>query len=202
MSSEERSVERHRGIVLRSGYLVGVEPTCFACRVFSRGLRTSVAALHAGRVRRGRVAPGRPLAAGRGARGELGALVRASGAGVVDIALCAVQGVEPVSGFEPEPSRLQDGCSSYRATRAGPADSTCVGDSCLASACLLFFSEPVSGFEPDPPAYETGAPPLELRGQVLAVRASPSARDGRAPARAAERFLRSSVEAGSFQTRI
>lgn len=31
--------------------------------------------------------------------------------------------------------------------------------------------EPVSGIEPDPPVYETGARPIELRGQVLAVRA-------------------------------
>lgn len=32
-------------------------------------------------------------------------------------------------------------------------------------------AEPVSGIEPEPPEYETGARPIELRGQVLAVRA-------------------------------
>ena len=42
---------------------------------------------------RGKVAPGRPLAAGRGARCELGALVRSSGAVDLDIAFRAVEGL-------------------------------------------------------------------------------------------------------------
>ena len=41
--------------------------------------------------------------------------------------------------------------------------------------------EPKSGIEPDPPVYETGARPIELRGQSLAVRVSEDA-----PARAGD----------------
>lgn len=48
---------------------------------------------------------------------------------------------------------------------------------------LGFFCEvePVSGIEPDPPVYESGARPIELRGQVPAVRArgSPARRSAR-----------------------
>lgn len=61
--------------------------------------------------------------------------------------ICSVRAagrrLEPVSGFEPEPSRLQDGCSSNRAARAvHVADSTCVGVSCLASAIFVFLQSP------------------------------------------------------------
>lgn len=60
----------------------------------------------------------------------------------------------------------------------------------------------MSGIEPDPPEYETGARPIELRGQVPAVRQQdPFGEKGAAPAQAGERFVRPSEEAGSFQTR-
>lgn len=72
--------------------------------------------------------------------------------------------------------------------------------------------EPVSGIEPDPPEYETGARPIELRGQVPAVRVQvplvPKISERRADSeRSARRrrqvidFVRPSEEVGSFQTR-
>ena len=70
--------------------------------------------------------------------------------------------------------------------------------------------EPVSGIEPDPPKYETGARPIELRGQVPAVREqlllSPMQRKAELERSARRRrqvydFVRPSEEARSFQTR-
>jgi len=51
-----------------------------------------------GYQRRGKVAPGRPLAAWRGARGELGGLVARPS--------LAESGLVPASGLEPEPPAL------------------------------------------------------------------------------------------------
>jgi hypothetical protein len=108
-------------------------------------------------------------------------------------------------------SRVQGGCSTNRAARAsglglrfvrarGVFTSPSLQRSARSRArARARQGEPTSGIEPDPPVYEAGARPIELHGQVLAVRVHVDgshrrASKRRAPARADEEAPAEGIE--------
>ena len=88
---------------------------------------------------RRKVASGQRRTARRGAQGRpaRSPLARREAARILGYRLVRSRREEPVSGIEPEPPRLQGGCSSNRATRAGGALHRRACDSRRESLCPL-----------------------------------------------------------------